>query len=309
MEQKQEYDEHFKIILLGENAVGKSCLMHTYCGGTLYPFNDYMDTMGVDQKIQWINAFNKKINLRIWDASGAPRIQKIVESYFRHVDGALICFDLTNKTSLWHVKEHVDRLRAVKENIPMMLVGCKADLGQRREISSTQAKALADELGLAYFEVSALKKENVDQPFTQIIFEIHLCKQLHRIKPTLEEYFNSYLKLTHPKNRTHLFTEQNLSLAKEGVLREEYKIILDQLFDSSSVEELGAFCRTVLALIAKADCLYEQDNPFMSSFLTSPLSKTLKQSFDVVSGVLGDMMGLTAAKELIYQKKSTELTL
>lgn len=50
MEQKEEYDEHFKIILLGDNFVGKSCLLQSYLGKT--HLGDYCDTMGVDQEIK-----------------------------------------------------------------------------------------------------------------------------------------------------------------------------------------------------------------------------------------------------------------
>lgn len=299
MEQKQEFNEHFKIILLGDNFVGKSCLLHTFCGGNVYSSDEYTDTMGVDQQIRRIKAFNKIIQLRIWDASGTPRLQKIVSSYFRHVDGTLICFDLTNRTSLQHTKEHIERLREIKKNVPIILVGCKADLGQRIGVCSEEAKKWAGELGLTYIEVSSLKKENIEQPFTQITDQIYIANQLNKLKPKLEKFLNDYLKLINPKNRSVFFTEQNSDSTKEGVLREEYKTLFDKLFHVKSVEELVEAYRKTVELLESADQLYKQDSPFLSTFVSSSLSTALKQTLDILSGLL---VHLSATKEPKHQK-------
>ncbi|MCW8387511.1 GTP-binding protein [Fluoribacter dumoffii] len=305
MEHKNEYDEHFKIILLGDNAVGKSCLMHTFCDSGFYLFDGYMDTMGVDQKIQKINAFNKCIQLRIWDASGAPKLQKIVASYLRTVDGALICFDLTREDSLHHAREYVAQLRAVKKNVAMILIGCKADLEQRRAISVGQAKAIANEMGIDYLEVSSLKKENTDLPFIRILTKIYILNQLTKIKPTLEEHFNNYLKLTRFKKHAHFFSEQALSAHREDVLREEYRLLFEKLFDCQSVEELAEFFRKIGELIERADELYRQDNPFLNHFISSPLSKVLKHTLDALTHRFAGMKGLPIAKEMLIQKNNS----
>ncbi|MCE0721926.1 MULTISPECIES: Rab family GTPase [Legionella] len=299
MEQKQDFNEHFKIILLGDNFVGKSCLLQTYCGGNLYSSDEYMDTMGVDQQISRLKAFNKIIQLRIWDASGAPGLHKIVSSYFRSVDAALICFDLSNRSSLQHTKEHIERLKVIK-NVPMILVGCKADLEQRRVVSFEEAKKWASELGLTYIEVSSLKKANIEQPFTQITEQIYIAKQLNKLKPKLEEFLNSYL--INLKNRSGFFAEQNLDLAKQGTLREEYKTLFDKLFHLRSVEELAEAYRKATELLEKADNLYKQDSPFLSTFVSSPLSTALRQTVEILGGLLTH---LSAGKELKHQKPGT----
>ncbi|MCW8408937.1 GTP-binding protein [Legionella sp. PATHC035] len=305
MEHKREYDEHFKVILLGDNAVGKSSLMHTYCGGTLHPFDEYMSTIGVDQKIQWVNAFNKKIQLRIWDASGASRLQKVVDSYFRTVDGALVCFDLSQKGSLQNTKGYIERLRATKQNVPILLVGCKADISHRREIATEQAQQLADELHIDYFEVSALKKANIEQPFIHILEQIYISRQLNKVKPTLEAYFHEYLKLTNPKNRAGFFIEQGMLLDKaDDKLQEEFKTHFKQLFDYKNVEELVAFCRKASELMERGSEFYKRENPVLSGFVASPLTKIVKQTVNVLTYVLGEALGFAAARELIAQKST-----
>ncbi|KTD42945.1 Rab family GTPase [Legionella parisiensis] len=302
MQHKQEFNEHFKIILLGDNFVGKSSLLHTYCGGNIYSSDEYMDTMGVDQQIRLLKSFNKIIQLRIWDASGAPTLQKIVSSYFRNVDGALICFDLTNRVSLQHTKEHIERLKEIKkDDVPMVLVGCKADLGQSKTIYSEEARKWASELGIIYIEVSSLKKENIAQPFLQITDQIYIAKLLNKLKPKLEESLNGYLKLINPKNRSSFFTEQSVDLtAKEGALREEYKVLFDKLLHLRSVDELVEAHRKTAELLENSDQLYKQDNPFLSTFVSSSLSTALKQTLDVLSGLLAH---LSVAKEEQKQQK------
>ncbi|CAM2731493.1 Ras family GTPase [Legionella steigerwaltii] len=306
MEFKREYDEHFKIILLGDNAVGKSCLMLTYCGGTLHLSDEYMDTMGVDQQIKKVNAFNKKIQLRIWDASGAPKLQeKVIGSYFSSVDGALICFDLTRIETLQHTRKYVEHLRATKKDAPMIIIGCKADLDQRRAISAEQAKDFANELGLDYLEVSALKKVNIDEPFTRILKQIYIYKQLNKVKPTLEGYLNDYLKFTNPKNQANFFIEQGVSLSKEEEkLRAEYKTLFGKLFACRSIEDLVELCGKASEYLENANDLHERDNPVLSSFVSSPLSKALKQTLNVLTNMLGEMMGISTTKALIAQRKT-----
>lgn len=303
MEQKQEFNEHFKIILLGNNFVGKSRLLLTYCGGQFYISDEYMDTMGVDQGIKKLKVFNKIIQLRIWDASGSPKLLKIVSSYFRSVDGALICFDLTNRKSFIDTKEHIGRLREVKKNIPMILVGCKADLDKRRDISLLEAKEWAKQLGVSYLEVSSLAKENIEQPFTLITNQIYIAAQLNRLKPKLEECLNHYLQIVHPPSRSNFFSEQNSDLGKEGALKEEYKILYEKLLLTRSADELKDIEKDIMQLLDKANDCYKVSSPFLSSFVSSPLAKALKQTLDCLKELLAEMQNFPTDKEMVYPKK------
>ncbi|MGL5742458.1 MAG: Rab family GTPase [Legionella sp.] len=167
MEQKQEYDEHYKIIILGDNCVGKSCLLQSYFGGD-FDLYYYVDTYDVDQKIKLLRIFDKTIRLRIWDASGAPNLKDLIAQYIRLADGSFICFDVTNTSSFRNVKTYVERFKANGTNAPMILIGCKSDEVKQRKITYTEAQELAEELGLPYLEVSSLKKINLNEWFEQM---------------------------------------------------------------------------------------------------------------------------------------------
>lgn len=300
MEHKEEYDEHLKIILLGDNYVGKSCLLASLCGNA--DFHNYCDTMGVDQKIKFLRTYNKTIKLRIWDASGAPRLQKIVASYFHLADGAFICFDLTNLQSFYNTKALVDRFRVNNQQAPIILVGCKSDLIELRNVSYKKAQALANQLGLTYIEVSALKEINVKEGFSLLTKQIYFLAQLKKIKPILEEQYHNYL-LKMQKNRSGLFSACSQNLTQEGLLKEEYYRSLKQFLQSTDPSALNKFCITILDLIERMDQLYEHENPYWSIITHSPLSKILRHALDVLCSMPAEVIELSDIRELINKDR------
>lgn len=300
MEHKEEYNEHLKIILLGDNYVGKSCLLASLFGNP--DFDNYFDTMGVDEKIKFLKIYNKTIKLRIWDASGAPRLQKIVASYFHHADGAFICFDLTNLQSFCNIKALVDRFRTTNKQAPIVLVGCKADLIELRSVSHKEANELADQFGLTYIEVSARKEINVKEGFNLLAKQIYFLAQVKKIKPILEEQYHNYL-LTMQKNRSGLFSACSPYHTKEGLLKEEYHSSLKQFLQATDPSALNVFCIKVLDLIEQVDQLYEHENPYWSIISHSPLSKVLRQVLDVLCSMPSEIIELSDIRELISKDR------
>ncbi|WP_115709368.1 Rab family GTPase [Legionella sainthelensi] len=300
MEHKEEYDEHIKIILLGDNHVGKSCLLASLFGNP--DFDYYVDTMGVDEKIKFLRTYNKTIKLRIWDASGAPRLQKIVASYFHHADGAFICFDLTNLQSFQNIKGLVDRFKGINQQAPIVLVGCKADLIDLRTVSRKEANELADRLGLTYIEVSARKEINVKEGFNVLAKQIYFLAQVKKIKPILEEQYHNYL-LTMQRYRSGLFSACSPYRTKEGLLKEEYHSNLKQFLQATDPSALNVFCIKVLDLIEQVDQVYEHENPYWSIIAHSPLSKILRQALDVLCRMPSEIIELSDIRELISKDR------
>ncbi|KTD54886.1 Ras family GTPase [Legionella sainthelensi] len=300
MEHKEEYDEHIKIILLGDNYVGKSCLLASLFGNP--DFDYYVDTMGVDEKIKFLRTYNKTIKLRIWDASGAPRLQKIVASYFHHADGAFICFDLTNLQSFQNIKVLVERFKVSNQQAPILLVGCKADLIDLRNVSRKEANELADQLGLTYIEVSARKEINVKEGFNVLAKQIYFLAQVKKIKPILEEQYHNYL-LTMQRSRPGLFSACSPYRTKEGLLKEEYHSSLKQFLKATDPSALNVFCIKVLDLIEQVDQVYKHENPYWSIISHSPLSKILRQALDVLCSMPLEIIELSDIRELISKDR------
>lgn len=265
MQQKQELNSFFKLLLLGDRAVGKTTLLQKFVE-ELDP-DCYYATCGVDQKIRSLFLFNKHLDLKIWDAGGEPSLWHLVRRYLPDANGALVCFDVTNPFSLIKINSYVEKLREAQPNLPIMLIACKSDLAQKRMVSEEQAQQLAQKLGIAYLETSGLKKNNVDAAFLQITQRMYFARMLNNIRPTLEKYFNDYAN--NPPNPIS---------KKETTLKEEYKLLFEQLLRASSLDELNDFYQKTSNLIDQADALFARKHPIWNTITTSPLTSMLKKT-------------------------------
>ncbi len=74
-------DYLFKLLLIGDSGVGKSCLLLRFADDTYT--ESYISTIGVDFKIRTIELEGKTIKLQIWDTAGQERFRTITSSYYR----------------------------------------------------------------------------------------------------------------------------------------------------------------------------------------------------------------------------------
>merc|ERR1711967_229834 len=89
-----EYDYLFKLLLIGDSGVGKSCLLLRFTDDTYA--ESYISTIGVDFKIRTIQLESKTIKLQIWDTAGQERFRTITSSYYRGAHGIIVVYDITD---------------------------------------------------------------------------------------------------------------------------------------------------------------------------------------------------------------------
>ena len=111
------------------------------------------------------------INVHIHDTCGQERFNAITESYYKKGDGILLVFDITSQKSFDKIKDYyVANIREkCKKNIPIILLGNKTDLDDKRVVSQEEAIDLAVNEEFVYKETSCLKNENVADAFETII--------------------------------------------------------------------------------------------------------------------------------------------
>lgn len=166
-----EYDYLFKLLLIGDSGVGKSCLLLRFADDTYT--ESYISTIGVDFKIRTIELENKTIKLQIWDTAGQERFRTITSSYYRGAHGIIVVYDVTDQESFNNVKQWLQEIdRYACDNVNKLLVGNKCDLTTKKVVDYTTAKEYADTLNIPFLETSAKNSTNVEQAFMTMAAEI-----------------------------------------------------------------------------------------------------------------------------------------
>lgn len=159
-----EYDYLFKILLIGDSGVGKSCLLLRFADDTYT--ESYISTIGVDFKIRTIDLDGKTIKLQIWDTAGQERFRSVTRSYYRGAAGALLVYDITSRDSYNHISSWLADARSLANpDIVIILVGNKSDLEAEREVTFLEASRFAQENDLMFLETSALSGVGVSEVF------------------------------------------------------------------------------------------------------------------------------------------------
>ncbi|XP_043944417.1 ras-related protein Rab-19 [Protopterus annectens] len=173
------FDFLFKIILIGDTNVGKTCVVQRFkCGNFI---EKQQNTIGVDFTVRAMNIEGKKVKLQVWDTAGQERFKTITQSYYRSAHGAIIAYDITSRRtfeSLPHWIDEVERYGAA--NVILMLIGNKCDLTEKREVLFEDACTLAEKHKLlAVLETSAKESQNIEEAFLLMAKELMARNSLH----------------------------------------------------------------------------------------------------------------------------------
>ncbi|XP_038992282.1 ras-related protein RABD2a-like isoform X2 [Hibiscus syriacus] len=134
-----EYDYLFKLLLIGDSGVGKSCLLLRFSDDSY--LESYISTIGVDFKIRTVEQDGKTLKLQIWDTAGQERFRTITSSYYRGAHGIIIVYDVTDQASFHNVKQWLNEInRYASGNVNKLLVGNKCDLTAKKAVPYETAK-------------------------------------------------------------------------------------------------------------------------------------------------------------------------
>ncbi|XP_076235625.1 RAS oncogene family member Rab3 isoform X2 [Calliopsis andreniformis] len=162
----QNFDYMFKMLLIGNSAVGKTSFLFRYAEDSFT--SAFVSTVGIDFKVKTVHRGAKRVKLQIWDTAGQERYRTITTAYYRGAMGFILVYDITNEESFNAVQDWVTQIKNYSnDNSQVILVGNKCDMKDERVISTERGKALADQLGVPFFETSA--KENIN---IKTVFEV-----------------------------------------------------------------------------------------------------------------------------------------
>ncbi|MQL90537.1 hypothetical protein Taro_023132 [Colocasia esculenta] len=168
----QRIDYVFKVVLIGDSAVGKSQLLARFSRNEFSL--DSKATIGVEFQTRTLVIDHKTVKAQIWDTAGQERYRAVTSAYYRGAVGAMLVYDMTKRQSFDHVARWLEELRGhADKNIVIMLIGNKSDLGTLRNVPTEDAKEFAERENLFFMETSALDSTNVEPAFLTVLTEIY----------------------------------------------------------------------------------------------------------------------------------------
>ena len=169
-----DYDKSCQFLLLGNSEVGKTSLIRRYTNGLFK--EEYISTIGIDydSKKEIIDDIN--VQVKLWDTAGQERFRAITPNNLRNAEGIMLVFDITNSDSFNDLKDWLESIKThfgeKNISIPIIIVGNKIDLEDKRDVEKDDANKFAQENNYKYFETSAKTGEGVDNAVRELVRQI-----------------------------------------------------------------------------------------------------------------------------------------
>lgn len=111
-EEDKADDYLFKIVLIGDSAVGKSNLLARFARDEFYP--NSKSTIGVEFQTQKMDINGKEVKAQIWDTAGQERFRAVTSAYYRGAVGALLVYDISRRQTFDSIGRWLNELHSKK---------------------------------------------------------------------------------------------------------------------------------------------------------------------------------------------------
>ena len=180
------YEHLLKVLILGDTNVGKTNFLLRFTENNF--IENHITTIGFDYKSSILNiplssqdttldkpAEHRIVKLQIWDTAGQERFMSVTKNLLLRVQGVIIMYDITSKSSFENVKRWISSIREnTSDKMPIVIVGNKLDLEANRQVLAEKGKALAEEYQISehFYEASAKDNLNVREAFFDLTKEV-----------------------------------------------------------------------------------------------------------------------------------------
>ena len=167
---KEQYK--FKIVIIGDSGVGKTNLVRRFIQNS-FTLNTQA-TVGCEFYSNNYSINDKLFKVEIWDTAGQERYKSITAAYYKGASGAILVYDVTNRTSFNNVDRWFQEIKDCSSaDIKILMVGNKTDLEDKIVVSKEMSSNKASDLNIPVIETSALNASNVKEAFHLMIKEIY----------------------------------------------------------------------------------------------------------------------------------------
>jgi small GTP-binding protein len=165
----------FKIVILGDSAVGKTSLINQYVQHIFE--TDYKPSLGVNIVIKELDLdkINARIRLILWDIAGQTKYDLSRNLFFQGSQGAFLVYDMTRPKTFENIKEKWlnDLQQFARKDVEFHLIGNKNDLTDLKKVTAEKGEKLAKKLKANHFiETSAKSGDNVEEAFEKLVYAI-----------------------------------------------------------------------------------------------------------------------------------------
>ncbi len=194
----------FKFIIIGDHEVGKTSIVRRFVEKRFSA--DYRATIGINILTHSFKFIGNEVAVALWDIGAQQYFKRFRKTYYMGSQAAFIVFDLTNRETFNHLKVWLQELNEFigKKDLPIVIVGNKSDLIDKRVISYQEGVQMAGDLGslgeiskVSYIETSAKTGENIEDAFSLIAYHyITKSKETEEVKlqTSLLDQINGILK-------------------------------------------------------------------------------------------------------------------
>ncbi|XP_068919134.1 ras-related protein Rab-26 isoform X2 [Petaurus breviceps papuanus] len=144
------YDVAFKVMLVGDSGVGKTCLLVRFKDGAFLA-GTFISTVGIDFRNKVLNVDGVKVKLQIWDTAGQERFRSVTHAYYRDAHALLLLYDVTNRASFDNIRAWLTEIHEyAQKDVVLMLLGNKVDSTQERVVKREDGEKLAKLASMFY---------------------------------------------------------------------------------------------------------------------------------------------------------------
>ncbi|KAL4641734.1 ras-related protein Rab-33B-like [Arapaima gigas] len=174
----------FKIIVIGDSGVGKTCLTYRLWTGRFIEKTEA--TIGVDFREKVLEVEGERIKIQMWDTAGQERFRKsMVQHYYRNAHAIFFVYDVTDERSFQSLPVWIEECRRHSRgyDVPSVLVGNKCDLHGVSRVSADVARKFAEAHSMPFFETSAKSPQDGDNVEDILMM---VAQRLKNQKPLLD---------------------------------------------------------------------------------------------------------------------------